>query len=505
METLDDKEFALLHMLRFKELAEIGYRSYRNNVQLFPKMSHDHCCVLWTGFLRLAKALKTLDITKALLVKELKQALLAGKTRMPEEMFRRGCIVLQQLAVSRKSQMKLEEGKAYVEHLVTAQIQSNVLEKVHRNESLEALRKALDDADTVKSAIIPSAVQESAIGLEFPFMNISEYIGGAVRVPFGISFLDRLTGGGCREGTVMGFLGIQGGGKTMMAVQMATAFAEVGKPVLWCTYEQDFSGDIAERAIARTTGTLLKNIRNKEYDQLDADTKARLEMVKGKIGRYLAIRNFASIRRGPDGKPLPDDQQMVGTGSDIKEVVAYMKRNGCLPKFALFDWLGEAVERIAIARGLDPKENFPTIASEYIRDVNEVCADNKIVGMIFHQITADKKSMPPSWKPCASDAERFRAFSRNLYGCFVMGNARVGGSGARWLLTDKYRAGVPSETVIRMVGEEARFVDADGWTIGPSGDFEDPTVVEASVRDPLADEEIRRNFAQSVLGMSQDF
>ena len=505
MGTLDDREFALLHMLRFKELAEIGYRSYRKDIILFPEMSHDHCRVLWSGFLKLAKALGTLDISKMLLVKELKSALLAGKSRMPEEMFMRGVFVLKSVAESRKSQMKFEEGRAYVSALVTAELQARVLDRVKSNASLEALRKAVEDADAAKGNIIPSSPQESAIGLEYPFMNIDQYIGGTVRVPFGISFLDRLTGGGCREGTVMGFLGIQGGGKTMMTVQIAVAFAEVARQVIWFTYEQDFAGDIAERAITRTTGTLLKNVRNKEYGQLDESTKARLYMVKTKIGRYLAVRNFASLRRGPDGKPLPDDQQMVGDGNDIREVIRYMKREGRTPKIALFDWLGEAVERIAIARGVDPKENFQTIASEYIRDVNEVCAENKMVGIVFHQITADKKSMPPSWKPSAADAERFKAFSRNMYGCFVMGNARVNGSGARWLLTDKYRAGVPSETVIRMVGEEARFVDAEGWVIGPSGDFEDPSVVEATVRDPMLDERIREQFAQRILGIGEDF
>jgi hypothetical protein len=102
------------------------------------------------------------------------------------------------------------------------------------------------------------------------------------------------------------------------------------------------------------------------------------------------------------------------------------------------------------------------------------------------------------------DAERFKAFSRNMFGCFVMGNAKVNGSGARWLLTDKLRNGVPAETVIRMVGEEAQFVEAEGWVIGPHGDFEDPSVTESS-ENAVEDKEARiRSFTQQFFGTDQE-
>ena len=286
----------------------------------------------------------------------------------------------------------------------------------------------------------------------------------------------------------------------MMTVQMAIASAKIARQVLWLTYEQEFNGDIAERAITRVTGTLLGQVRQKAYSQLDETTRSRIEHARSTIGQYLAIRNFAAPLNDENGNPLPDEQQMVGDGTDIRAVVQYMHRIGRTPKIILFDWMGEAVERICIARGIDPKENFQTVASEYLRDINSICADYKCIGIVFHQIAAVNKTQPPKWKPTAADAERFKAFSRNMFGCFVMGNARVGGSGARWLLTDKLRNGVPAETVIRMVGEEAQFVEAEGWVIGPHGDFEDPSVMETIPDDKEEQEARKRAFMESLMG-----
>ena len=276
MGTLDDREFALIHMFRFKELAEMGYRAYRKNVKIFPDITHPHCLVLWESFLKVAQALKTLDITKALLTRELKQALPVYQESMTPEQYSRGVAVIAALATSRKSQMKLEEGKAYVEAIIKSEIHSKVLDKIRNNASLETVRKAMQTADDDVHQIMPQAPTDAAIGIEFPLQNIAKYIGKTKRVPFGVSFLDKLTGGGCVEGTVMGFLGIQGGGKTMMTVQVAIASAKVAKQVLWLTYEQEFSGDIAERAITRVTGTMLGQVRQKSYSQLDEQTKAKI-------------------------------------------------------------------------------------------------------------------------------------------------------------------------------------------------------------------------------------
>lgn len=500
MGTLDDREFALIHMFRFKELAEMGYRAYRKNVQIFPDITHPHCMVLWETFLKLAQALKTLDITKALLTRELKQALPVYQSNMTSEQYSRGISVISALASSRKSQMKLEEGRAYVSSLIRSEIHSKVLDKIRNNTSLDSVRKAVQAADDDVQNIIPNTPTDSMIGIEFPLQNIAKYIGKTKRVPFGISFLDKLTGGGCVEGTVMGFLGIQGGGKTMMTVQMAIASAKVAKQVLWLTYEQEFNGDIAERAITRITGTLLGQIRQKAYSQLDDSTKAKIEEAKTKIGQHLAIRNFAAPLLDSNGVPLPDEQQMVGDGSDIRAIVQHMKRIGRTPKLILFDWLGEAVERICIARNLDMTTHYRPIASEVLRDFNAICADYNCIGIVFHQIAGANKNQPPKWKPTAADAENFRAFSRNMFGCFVMGNAKVGGSGARWLLTDKLRNGVPAETVIRMVGEEAQFVEAEGWVIGPHGDFEDPNVLNEIPEDKEEQEERKRSFMANLMG-----
>lgn len=500
MGTLDDREFALLHMFRFKELAETGYRAYRKNVQIFPDITHPHCMVLWETFLKVAQALKTLDMTKELLVRELKQALPVYQDSMTPEQYQRGIAVLQALALSRKSTMKMEEGKAYVEALIKSEIHSKVLDKIRSNTSLDSVRKAVQNADDDVQTIIPNKPSDSMIGIEFPLQNIAKYIGKTKRVPFGISFLDKLTGGGCVEGTVMGFLGIQGGGKTMMTVQMAIASAKVARQVLWLTYEQEFNGDIAERAITRITGTLLGQVRQKSYSQLDDTTKAKIEEARTKIGQHLAIRNFAAPLMDENGVPLPDEQQMVGDGNDIRAIVQHMKRIGRTPKIILFDWLGEAVERICIARNINPGEHFRTVASEVLRDFNAICADYNCIGIVFHQIAAINKTQPPKWKPTAADAENFKAFSRNMFGCFVMGNAKVNGSGARWLLTDKLRNGVPAETVIRMVGEEAQFVEAEGWVIGPHGDFEDPSVMD-TVPDDKAEQDARKQaFMASLMG-----
>ena len=504
MGTLDDREFALIHMFRFKELAEMGYRAYRKNVQIFPDITHPHCMVLWESFLKVAQALKTLDITKALLTRELKQALPVYHDSMTPEQYAKGVAVISALASSRKSQMKLEEGRAYVEALIKSEIHSKVLDKIRNNASLETVRKAMQNADEDVNQIMPQTPTDAAIGIEFPLQNIAKYIGKTKRVPFGVSFLDKLTGGGCVEGTVMGFLGIQGGGKTMMTVQVAIASAKVAKQVLWLTYEQEFKGDIAERAITRVTGTMLGQVRQKAYSQLDDTTKAKIEAARTKIGQYLAIRNFAAPLEDENGVSLPDEQQMVGDGNDIRAIVHYMKRIGRTPKIILFDWMGEAVERICIARGIDPKDHFQTVASEYLRDINSICADYGCVGIVFHQIAAVNKTQPPKWKPTAADAERFKAFSRNMFGCFVMGNAKVGGSGARWLLTDKLRNGVPAETVIRMVGEEAQFVEAEGWVIGPHGDFEDPSVTASTENAVEAEDQRQKNFAQQFFGRDSE-
>lgn len=153
-----------------------------------------------------------------------------------------------------------------------------------------------EDEESSKGAI-PELLQD-ALGVSFDNSVGHEYLDSAGerydylhkkenRIPFGIKFMDKITGGGLPDKTLSVFMAHSGGGKSAFLINYAANALLQGKNVLYITLELA-EERVAERIDANLIGMDLSDIKNLErekYVQL-------VESVKEKTAGKLIIKEY---------------------------------------------------------------------------------------------------------------------------------------------------------------------------------------------------------------------
>ena len=153
-----------------------------------------------------------------------------------------------------------------------------------------------EDEDRNKGEI-PELLQD-ALGVSFDSSVGHEYLNSAAdrydylhskesRIPFGINYMDRITGGGLPDKTLTVFMAHSGGGKSAFLINYACNALLEGKNVLYITLELA-EERIAERIDAnliRMNLSDIKNIEKEKYVQL-------VDSIKDKTNGNLVIKEY---------------------------------------------------------------------------------------------------------------------------------------------------------------------------------------------------------------------
>lgn len=286
-----------------------------------------------------------------------------------------------------------------------------------------------------------------------PIRDMEELMLHQERVPTGIGFIDRLTGGGLVFGQHMGILGPSGGGKTILSIQLTCNLAIQGHNVLYLQFEQPVKGDpdIISRIYSYLSGAPVTSFYGKTTTELDP---ALLAKVKSMSVISSKIRCASMLDVKEEGGP----QTGAGSIQDIINVIDEAIRSGFTPKVVIIDWLGAAVSDFMNA-GDGGDQNYPIVA-EHIQDVLNAYGKDHGISIIYsHQTSTEAQNRESAYKPRKGDAYYFRAFANKLETCLQLGTATLQPDETQvcYLIVGKARGAVPNKSiVVRLNGKMAR-------------------------------------------------
>ena len=459
----------LLHLVSFPELAKRAIVVGRKGIALFDEIRAPEYKHLWDLFQVLAVRIKSLAVTKRTLLSSYVEFYKMNAKEEDKPAILDFIKLLSQTPVESLSE---QEGRAFLDAFIERDTNRKLMSILQTTPTPEGVKKAQEvlnrQGSLLKSG--PSTMEEA--GLFNPFRNMGQYLGTTKKIPFGVDFLDEMLHGGFSPGTSIAVIGPTGGGKTFLAVNVAFAQMMQRNYVLWCTYEQPLTGDIAERLTAKSTGVSLPDVRGKTLDQISDAGVQRLLDIQDNFGEFMVMRDFSQPLRDEQGNLLPDELQRIGTAEDIIEAAEVMCNVGKRPTMLIVDWLGEMVSLIAGATNKDLVKDFQSIAMMQLTVLQNWCRSNNVTLLLFHQLNAELNSSSPFRVPQKNDGMYWRGLPTKMDETLIMGTMRS--SQVCLIASGKNRTGIPTVRKIRLDGDNVRFVSADNWVQGPEGDFVDP-------------------------------
>lgn len=260
------------------------------------------------------------------------------------------------------------------------------------------------------------------------------------KVPTGISWFDTLTGGGITFGEHGGCLGPSGGGKSVIANQLACNLAIQGYNTMLLQFEQSikYNTDITSRVYAYLTRLPTSEFKNKAYNELSEEAKEALKRCANVSSRI----RFGSF--------IDDDvEKSVET---IINTIEESCDNGFIPKFVVIDWLGAVVtDFMQAATGED--RGYQLLAAEIQDKLNAYAKVRGISMFYLHQLSTDAARKESGSKPTMYDGYFFRAFPQKIEYCLQIGTKSMlkDGRFAAWLIAGKVRGEEPGKAVVVIV------------------------------------------------------
>lgn len=476
---LDKHDLAFLYTLQNKDLIKYAIKVTKKGADLFPSNLRPHLAMMWS-----------------VLVKHVVKSKKEGHFLcLDKKAYVADCI--EKLKVFDM----LEENKAKLQHICTLYLEDT---EADFNKGLEYLKQELDDSlqRSLNKAIYSSASFEEvkklvASGTELkqdlvsaetktlfvnPLLNASRYLKKVPKFPMGVKYFDKVTHGGMAEQEIALIAGLSGGGKSTITIECTCAQLLQNQRVAWFTYEQPFDQDLMQRVVAYISGYDLSLVRNMEYEDLPEDVITQFERITAKTADNLMATDFTTDEF--IDKDDPDDD---GSAYSIEKRLKIWYDQGKVPSYVFVDWLGAAVKSIATRKGTDIGQatNYIAIANDFITDLVKIAKKFKTRVIFFHQLEPALKKSPPSRKPTSVELQHIKSASNWVTYAMVIGkrdsNERC------WYICDKCRTGFPSECVIELQGEKARFNLLEGFTPGRDGQFIDVAAIQDEIEDNSSD------------------
>lgn len=459
---LDRNDLALLYCLRDKSLRQAALKLTKKGADLFPARQRPHLALIWTTYIsKLVEAKKTGKFDKynftSTVLEKLKTAdmLTENKDRLKEICMK---------YTDETFEIDHDLGKQYLEAVLDEATQRVLSRAVVSSKSFKDISQLVNQGKDWQEDL-HGEDEERKLFIN-PLMNVTKYLKRVPKLPMGVAHFDKVTNGGMSEGEVCLVAGLSGGGKSISAVQFLGAQLLQGNYVQWATYEQPFDGDLMQRLVSFITGYSLDLLRTQEFDALPAEIQERFNAVVSSSQDKMAATDFTN-----NDQMDPDDLEDDGSAYSIEKRTKLLCDQGKTPSYIIVDWLGAAVARIASIRGVDIGviTNYINIASEVLMGLVKVAKKYRTRVIVFHQLVPDLKKALPSRKPTCTELQNIKSAANWVDYAITIGkqdeNHRC------WFICDKCRKSFPSECVVELDGEHARFKLLQGYAPSKNGNF----------------------------------
>lgn len=340
----------------------------------------------------------------------------------------------------------------------------DVLQGVDVMRSIPQILDTLKDVQNKLTTVTSTGAKH--MRLYNPLRDQAQLMKFRPRIPTGISFIDRITGGGIVFGDHMGILGPSSGGKTVLAIQLVCNLAIQGHKVLYLQFEQPVEGNIIARIQSYLTGLPIDTFENLEYEMLPEEARNKLDSVM-KLSDNIRVASF--LDESLNGVRIASVADIV---SKIDESI---NEEGFTPRFVVFDWLGACVS--SIMRSSSDMAVYQHTAQDIQDTLNDYGKTHDMTMCYMHQTKEEVQAKPSSYKPQKGDGYWFSAFHQKLELCLQLGVATKQEDGTKicWLVNGKSRCTgtMDDALVIRLNGRYARMEEtADHeYVISKGGSF----------------------------------
>lgn len=345
---------------------------------------------------------------------------------------------------------KLDNRELYTEQLSQRFLQEinveySVKTAVAELQKMRPVSELKEVADTLSSKLNVTE-KPNKVRLYDPVADVQNIMVHIEKVPTGISWFDTLTGGGITLGEHGGCLGPSGGGKSVIANQLACNLAIQGYNTMLLQFEQSirYNTDISSRVYSYLTRLPTDEFKNKEYSELSEETKEALKRCAN-VSKRIRFGSFI-------------DDEVERSVETIIETIENSCRDGFIPRFVVIDWLGAVVSDFMQAAS-DRDQSYPKVAMEVQDKLNAYAKRRGISLFYLHQTSTDAANKESGYKPSMLDSYYFRAFAQKIEYCLQLGtkSSLPDGRFAAWLVAGKVRGAEANKAYVVIVdGAHAR-------------------------------------------------
>lgn len=313
-----------------------------------------------------------------------------------------------------------------------------------------------------------------------PFDIDEETSFGDPREPLGTAVVDKLMGGGTFSSDVIGILGPTGGGKTMLALQIAGGLALKNQHVLYFTYESP-PEELRPRLFSCIGRIHRDKLEGKRVKDLDPETKETVKKAIGTCKKYVTL-----IDRASEGwSPIEVEER-------LRQAIAA----GQKPRLIVIDWLWVAVSRASVNSA---KSNRPDRMhlNDLLDSFKGIAAKYKVNVLVLQQLSTDASKKNPGRKPQWFNSAEAGSFAWLLSYCFAIGTADD--NGYCWIVGSKARHSKKQDVMAQMLGEYNRFDLIDkALKYTKDRGFVPPEKVNSFDEEaPATDDKARSNYEQN--------
>ena len=194
-----------------------------------------------------------------------------------------------------------------------------------------------------------------------------------VRKPFGVDWLDAMTGGGPGESDVVLFVAPSGGGKTVLGTQLAWARCRRDEYALYLSYEQSIDGNITLRFYSLATGLPMSIFEGRSSEDLPRSVADNLTQAQQAHGKFLLDYDMSTGLAGSGGL------------GEITGIVRQLSQRGQKPTLIVVDWVQTVVAR-HMARMELPLSQLSAQMDLFANGFAQLCTVEKIQGLLLQQL-----------------------------------------------------------------------------------------------------------------------
>lgn len=213
------------------------------------------------------------------------------------------------------------------------------------------------------------------------------------RFPLGAALgqINRDLGGGFGTQEHVLFIAPTGGGKTVMACQIAAMLASSGVPVLYVTTEQG-EHELWPRFISCLSADMVSHCKipfaalneNPSMDGSKFTDRQRevADKLESTLAPYLFIADWTGDELDANGDPLPKKEVTADMDEYVKEWLESIKELGCDTGVVILDWIGGALQA-----DIPANKDIRLIFKEAATKMKDVAKQFNVATISFAQAT----------------------------------------------------------------------------------------------------------------------